>query len=81
MGEIGVREAKARLSELLERVEGGEVLTLTRHGKPVARLVPIAERRPGLLKGRIGMAPDFDATPSWLVDAFEGGDADDPLQP
>ena len=81
MPEVGVRDAKARLSELLERVEAGEVLTLTRHGKPVARLVPIAERRPGLLKGRIGMTPDFDTTPDWLVDAFEAGDADDPLQP
>jgi prevent-host-death family protein len=81
MPEIGLREAKAHLSELIERVEGGEVLTLTRHGKPVARIVPIAERRPGLLKGRIGMAPDFDATPEWLVDAFEGGDIDDLLRP
>ena len=81
MPEIGVRDAKARLSELLERVEAGEVLTLTRHGKPVARLVPVAERRPGLLKGRIGMAPDFDTTPEWLVDAFGAGDSDDPLQP
>lgn len=66
---------------VVERVEGGEVLTLTRHGKPGARLVPVAERRPGLLKGRIGMASDFDATPEWLVDAFEGGGADGPLQP
>jgi hypothetical protein len=43
--------------------------------------MPIAARRPGLLKRRIGMAPDFDTTPTWLIDGFEGGDADDPLQP
>jgi prevent-host-death family protein len=79
MPEIGLREAKAHLSELIDRVEHGETLTLTRHGKPVARLVPIPERRPGLLKGRIGMAADFDETPDWLVDAFEGGLDDDPL--
>jgi prevent-host-death family protein len=79
MPDIGLREAKAHLSELIDRVEHGETLTLTRHGKPVARIVPIAERRPGLLKGRIGMADDFDEAPDWLVDAFEGGSADDDL--
>ena len=76
MPDIGIREAKAHLSELIERVERGETLTLTRHGRPVARIVPVAERRPGLLKGRIGMADDFDETPEWLVEAFEGGVAD-----
>lgn len=81
MPEIGLREAKARLSELIDRVEHGETLTLTRHGKPVARIVPIAERRPGLLRGRIGMAPDFDETPDWLVEAFEGSATDDDLLP
>ena len=79
MPDIGLREAKAHLSELIDRVEQGETLTLTRHGKPVARIVPIAERRPGFLKGRIGMADDFDEMPDWLVDAFEGGSADDDL--
>lgn len=79
MSDVGLREAKAHLSELIDRVEHGETLTLTRHGKPVARIVPIVERRPGLLRGRIGMAPDFDETPGWLVDAFEGGSDDDEL--
>lgn len=77
MGEIGLRQAKAQLSEVIARVERGETLTLTRHGRPVARIVPVAERRPGLLKGRIGMASDFDETPEWLVDAFDGSPADD----
>jgi prevent-host-death family protein len=79
MSEIGLREAKAHLSELIDRVEGGEVLTLTRHGKPVARIVPMPERRPGMLKGRIGMARDFDETPEWLIDAFESSPTDDDL--
>ena len=48
MPEIGLREAKAHLSKLIDRVEGDEVLTLTRNGKPVARIVPVAERRPGI---------------------------------
>ena len=38
--EIGAFEAKNRLSELLKLVENGQEVTITRHGKPVARLVP-----------------------------------------
>lgn len=37
--EIGAFEAKNRLSELLNLVENGQEVTITRHGKPVARLV------------------------------------------
>ncbi len=40
MQEIGTFEAKNQLSALLERVENGEEILITRHGKPVARLVP-----------------------------------------
>ena len=39
---IGAFDAKTRLSELLDRVEGGEVITITRHGVPIARLEPYA---------------------------------------
>jgi prevent-host-death family protein len=38
--EIGAFEAKNTLGSLLDRVEGGEEIVITRHGKPVARLVP-----------------------------------------
>ncbi len=37
---IGAYEAKTHFSELLERVVAGEQITITRHGVPVARLVP-----------------------------------------
>ena len=37
---IGAYEAKTHLSDLLDRVERGEELVITRHGKPVARLIP-----------------------------------------
>ncbi len=40
---LGAFEAKTRLSELLALVEGGEEVTITKHGRPVARLVPIAD--------------------------------------
>jgi prevent-host-death family protein len=37
---IGTFEAKTKFSELLERVSQGEEITITKHDKPVARLVP-----------------------------------------
>ncbi len=46
MDTIGAFEAKTHLSSLLERVARGESFTITRHGKPVARLVPAQQREP-----------------------------------
>ncbi len=40
MREIGAFEAKNKLGQLLDLVEGGEEVLITRHGKQVARLVP-----------------------------------------
>ena len=45
MKQIGVYEAKTHLPRLLDEVERGESVTITRHGKPVARLVPIERRK------------------------------------
>ena len=42
--EIGAFEAKNNLGMLLDRVQNGEEIIITRHGKPVARLVPNATR-------------------------------------
>ncbi len=39
---VGAFEAKTHLSALLERVERGEEILITRHGRPVARLAPVA---------------------------------------
>ena len=41
MKTVGTFEAKTHLSTLLEQVERGEEITITRHGKAVARLVPV----------------------------------------
>ncbi|MBU2806972.1 type II toxin-antitoxin system Phd/YefM family antitoxin [Acidithiobacillus ferrooxidans F221] len=38
---IALAEAKAHLSHVLDRVEAGEELVITRRGKPVARVVPV----------------------------------------
>ena len=40
MKTVGAFEAKTHLSRLLEEVEGGEEVRITRHGREVARLVP-----------------------------------------
>jgi prevent-host-death family protein len=46
MHTVGSYEAKTHLPQLLERVEHGETITITRHGKPVARLVPAVASTP-----------------------------------
>lgn len=44
MLEVGAFEAKNTLGALLDRVESGEEVVITRHGRPVARLVPNSGR-------------------------------------
>lgn len=44
MRTVGSYEAKTHLPRLLEEVERGAEITITRHGKAVARLVPVTER-------------------------------------
>ncbi|MGA2233178.1 MAG: type II toxin-antitoxin system prevent-host-death family antitoxin [Tepidisphaeraceae bacterium] len=43
---VGIYDAKNKLSELLDRVEAGEVIAVTRHGKKVALLTPVNQERP-----------------------------------
>lgn len=45
MREVGASEAKTQLPRLLDEVERGETVTITRNGKPVAQLVPVERRR------------------------------------
>ena len=76
MTEINVHNAKTHLSRLLRRAAGGEEIVICRAGKPVARLVPIAEpRRPrelGRDRGQIWIAEDFDGPLPDLEDAIYG---------
>ncbi|MEA2547862.1 MAG: hypothetical protein QOE42_460 [Chloroflexota bacterium] len=62
---VNVHVAKTHLSRLLERVEAGEELVIARAGRPIARLVPFQPRReprkPGLLRGQIWLADDWDS--------------------
>jgi prevent-host-death family protein len=75
--EINVYAAKTHLSRLIDQVNAGEEVVITRHGRPVARLVPARAakpRKPGLLEGKgYWIADDFDAPlPDDLLDLFEG---------
>jgi prevent-host-death family protein len=47
MSTVSAYEAKTHLPRLIKAVEGGETIVITRHGKPVARLVPIEARDRG----------------------------------
>ena len=54
MREIQASEAKTNLAALLDEVERGETVVITRHGRPIARLVPEGDRR----QAEIGQAID-----------------------
>ena len=74
---VSLYEAKTQLSHLVDRVTRGQEVTITRHGRPVARLVPAkpqrAPRKLGALRGKIRVAKDFDAPlPDDLLALFEG---------
>jgi prevent-host-death family protein len=45
MAAVGAFEAKTHFAQLLERVQRGEEIIITRRGKPVARLVPAAAKQ------------------------------------
>ncbi|MGH9373229.1 MAG: type II toxin-antitoxin system Phd/YefM family antitoxin [Vicinamibacterales bacterium] len=60
---IGAFEAKTRLSELLDRVDKGQVYVITKRGRPVAELRPAPRRARlqfGTDAGRITIREDFD---------------------
>lgn len=62
---VNIYEAKTQLSRLVARAEAGEEITLTRHGRPVARLGPLVgrteDRVPGGWRGRVVLHEGFDA--------------------
>lgn len=73
---VNMHEAKTQLSRLVQRVEGGEEVVISRAGRPVARLVPLGRERPqrqfGRLRGKMWIAEDFDDTAPELLTLFEG---------
>ncbi len=63
MAAYNVHQAKSSLSKLLERVEEGEEVVIARHGKPVAKLVPVVGRKRmlGSMRGLVKQAKGWDA--------------------
>ena len=77
MRRVNMHAAKTHWSRLVEAAAAGEEIVIAKAGRPVARLVPlethVQPRRPGLLKGTIWIADDFDAPLSETVEAaFRG---------
>jgi prevent-host-death family protein len=64
---VSLYDAKTHLSELVDQAAAGREIVITKSGKPKARLVPLAPpdtrrlRVPGRGKGKVWIAPDFDA--------------------
>ncbi len=64
MDPVSVSDAKTHLSRLLDAVEAGEEVVITRNGRPVARLVAATappRRRFGTMRGAVTVGDDFDA--------------------
>lgn len=73
--EYSVREAKAHFSAAIAAVERGEHVTVTKHGKPVATIIPAeAPQTPGVdwekaarIRKKLGINPaDYDLGDAWL---------------
>ena len=77
MEAVNIYEAKTRLSQLVDKAASGEDVVVSRNGKPLVRITQIeGSRRPikfGVLKGKVRIAPDFDAPlPGDVLGSFEG---------
>jgi prevent-host-death family protein len=77
---VGMFEAKTQFSALVEAVQRGETIIVTKNGKPVAQLCPVAARPPRefgfdralFAAGAVKIADDFDELPPELLKAFFG---------
>ncbi|MEO6205657.1 MAG: type II toxin-antitoxin system prevent-host-death family antitoxin [Mycobacteriales bacterium] len=75
--QVNIYEAKTQLSALLARAAAGEEIVVARAGKPLARIVALAQgggpRIAGAYRGQFSLADDFDDDlPEDLVAAFSG---------
>lgn len=77
MSIVNIYEAKTKLSKLVEQAAGGKDVVIARGGKPVARLtrldIPKRKLKFGILKGKVIVSDDFDASlPDDVTAQFEG---------
>ena len=76
MARVGMHEAKTNLSALVARAEAGEDIVIQRNGRPVARIVPVAEAPRSLAevcgawRGKVRIADDFDELPEDLAESL-----------
>jgi prevent-host-death family protein len=78
MTSVTIDEAKTQLATLIEQVERGEEVIITRDEKPVARLVPYVQERPkrgfGSMRGKALLDESFwDPLPDEELKLWEGG--------
>jgi len=63
--QFNIHDAKTNLSRIIERVEHGEEIVISRAGTPVAKVVPLIRRvhrtARGSLRGLLVMTPDWDS--------------------
>ncbi len=81
---VNIHTAKTTLSKLVAEVEQGETIYIARAGKTVAKLTAAktskrgkakitVDRKPGFMKGKIWMSPNFDdPLPDDMMKAFRG---------
>ncbi len=70
---VNIHFAKTNLSRFVERAAKGEQIIIAKAGNPVAKLTPyrqIGRRKPGIWKGKVVMADDFDSLPHGVASAF-----------
>jgi prevent-host-death family protein len=74
--QFNIHDAKTNLSRIIERVEHGEEIIISRAGRPVAKVIPLEGRVQrsgrGTLRGRLVLAPDWDsdAVNEYIADDF-----------
>lgn len=63
--EVGLRELRANLAAIMDAVDAGTTVTITRHGKPRATIQPAAESplERGIREGWLSVGPDFGKRP------------------
>ncbi|PZW61725.1 prevent-host-death family protein [Pseudomonas sp. URMO17WK12:I6] len=73
---VPLAEAKNNLPKLVDDATAGQIITIAKHGRALARLVPVGKprgQRIGAMKGKLVLPEDFDTSlPDDMLDAFEG---------
>ena len=74
---VGVREFRGNLTAFMRKAQAGQSFLVTSHDQVMAEIRPppaarLAPRRPGALRGKIHIAPDFDVLPDDVLAAMQG---------